>query len=602
MNGLSEKLLEDTSRKHNRSHTMANTPDGCIQFTRHAGYVLLNFNRLRSRNIMTDVTVMVNGQQFQAHKTVLMACSGLFYSIFTSADKGNVSTISLDPSVDAVGFSALLDFMYTSCLALKDSDIFSILTTAIHLQMDHVVDTCQRVVKARGLHKRQEDLARVIWRTQDLPPSTLRASSDAPFSSHSNPLSHIYGQAPIPLVPAAPYWHIPNRSSAPKQRPASPSNVVNLSAMRHLHSTFQSNLGRHPAPSLSPMDYQKQLPRPVARLEQKQSRAPDTGCHELQEVKRGDEEEEGEQGDRSDCRPSSPMESSSCNKETSSSLSSSSPPLGPHNSHSQNEKVHNWKKYKFIVLNACQEDEQRSEESTSQISQREREEQEHQVQQVNQLSNISRISEEGHQRFDSAKPQAESSESDCTASADFCKKCESQITDGEHSLQAHCIKPYKCDYCPATFRCKGNLAGHKSVHTGEKPYRCSVCGAQFNRPANLKTHSRIHSGEKPYKCETCGARFVQVAHLRAHVLIHTGEKPYPCDVCGSRFRHLQTLKSHTRIHTGEKPYQCDHCKLHFRHKSQLRLHLRQKHGTESSSRTPHLRPAIAPHNPAVHTH
>lgn len=53
---------------------MAMTADGCIQFTRHAGDVLLNFNRLRSRNILTDVTIQMEGQQFHAHKAVLVAC------------------------------------------------------------------------------------------------------------------------------------------------------------------------------------------------------------------------------------------------------------------------------------------------------------------------------------------------------------------------------------------------------------------------------------------------------------------------------------------------------------------------------------------------
>lgn len=53
---------------------MATTADGCIQFTRHAGDVLLNFNRLRSRNILTDVTIQVDGQHFHAHKAILVAC------------------------------------------------------------------------------------------------------------------------------------------------------------------------------------------------------------------------------------------------------------------------------------------------------------------------------------------------------------------------------------------------------------------------------------------------------------------------------------------------------------------------------------------------
>lgn len=33
-------------------------------------------------------------------------------------------------------------------------------------------------------------------------------------------------------------------------------------------------------------------------------------------------------------------------------------------------------------------------------------------------------------------------------------------------LQTHSDKPYKCDRCQASFRYKGNLASHKTVHTG----------------------------------------------------------------------------------------------------------------------------------------
>lgn len=251
----------------------------------------------------------------------------------------------------------------------------------------------------RGLHIRQpkeEELPRVIWQTQDVP-SPLRHSSDALSSSHSSPLGHIYGHIPIPLVPVSPYWRIPSCSNASKNHHPSRPSAVNSPKIRHHHSTFDSSLVRHSPSSLFSMDHQRQLLRPVAhpRLEQRQ--AQETDCQELQVMKRGEEEEgeeEGEQGDRSDCRPSSPMESSGCSKEassssSSSSFSSSSSPLRPSSGHGE-PKVHNWKKYKFIVLNASQEGEQQREESTSHANLRDREEQEAQVQRGNQLINTNR--------------------------------------------------------------------------------------------------------------------------------------------------------------------------------------------------------------------
>ncbi len=135
----------------------------------------------------------------------------------------------------------------------------------------------------------------------------------------------------------------------------------------------------------------------------------------------------------------------------------------------------------------------------------------------------------------------------------FCNDCESRSeSDAEKPRWLQDGKPYKCDRCQAMFCYNGNLASHKSVHTGtfamlwnwcslrpvccsftflywciiagEKPYRCSVCGAQFNRPANLKTHSRIHSGEKPYKCETCGSCFVQVQSAPQNVFLYDAKQ------------------------------------------------------------------------------
>jgi len=53
----------------------------------------------------------------------------------------------------------------------------------------------------------------------------------------------------------------------------------------------------------------------------------------------------------------------------------------------------------------------------------------------------------------------------------FCNGCDCKFTEEdslkEHMAQVHSDKPYKCDCCQAAFRYKGNLASHKTVHTGE---------------------------------------------------------------------------------------------------------------------------------------
>lgn len=60
----------------------------------------------------------------------------------------------------------------------------------------------------------------------------------------------------------------------------------------------------------------------------------------------------------------------------------------------------------------------------------------------------------------------------------FCNGCDSKFIEEDslkdHMAQVHSDKPYKCDYCQAAFRYKGNLASHKTVHTGETFFLLSL--------------------------------------------------------------------------------------------------------------------------------
>nr|XP_055058914.1 BCL6A transcription repressor b [Misgurnus anguillicaudatus] len=557
---------------------MSSAADGCITFTRHAGDVLFNFNRLRSRNILTDVTILVGGQQFQAHKTVLMACSGLFYSMFADTHKANLSLISLDPNVDPDGFDILLEFMYTSCLTLKDNFIIATLNTATYLQMDHVMDTCQRFMDSRGICVNQTRVEMPGCLTPEAPfihsnafprPSSVNMSSYGPPSLHyavstsTESPTRFFRHLPFSLETSGttnPLWQMPK------------SGVI----ARQQHSALDVRVSTKTVTAGGAVETRERIRPSVlfrsARADGDIKRA--SGVENIEPSHTNGPESPL----RSDCQPNSPAESSGCTR------GAASPPTSI-----GDPKVRNWKKYKFIVLNSAEGVNGHGSETPSHVVTTKKSNEEETKSQLN--INSSSTDEYIHKEEPSTLTEDGSmGDTKLETGRLYCTECDSK---SESEMEKHQWlqdgKAYKCDRCQAMFRYKANLATHKSVHTGEKPYRCNVCGAQFNRPANLKTHSRIHSGEKPYKCETCGSCFVQVAHLRAHVLIHTGEKPYPCDVCGTRFRHLQTLKSHLRIHTGEKPYHCENCELHFRHKSQLRLHLRQKHGAVTNTKVQYRR-------------
>ena len=53
--------------------------------------------------------------------------------------------------------------------------------------------------------------------------------------------------------------------------------------------------------------------------------------------------------------------------------------------------------------------------------------------------------------------------------------------------------PYKCSYCPKTFReaCKKSV--HERIHSGSKPYPCSQCSKSFRTATQRMVHQRSHT-------------------------------------------------------------------------------------------------------------
>ncbi|XP_053733117.1 zinc finger and BTB domain-containing protein 11 [Synchiropus splendidus] len=133
-------------------------------------------------------------------------------------------------------------------------------------------------------------------------------------------------------------------------------------------------------------------------------------------------------------------------------------------------------------------------------------------------------------------------------------------------------------------------------------HTCSECGKSFQRRYSLIMHSLKHEKSRGYKCNLCSKEFQYAASLRAHLARHKQkpsqrapaklssdqsaegqmleEKTVPlnvkrefvCDICGKSLPKLYSLRIHMLNHTGVRPHSCKVCGKSFTHKHSLKMH------------------------------
>nr|XP_023681840.1 zinc finger and BTB domain-containing protein 16-A-like isoform X1 [Paramormyrops kingsleyae] len=145
----------------------------------------------------------------------------------------------------------------------------------------------------------------------------------------------------------------------------------------------------------------------------------------------------------------------------------------------------------------------------------------------------------------------------------FCLLCgkrfQTQLLLQQHMGVHARARSYTCSQCDRTFPSHTTLRRHLRSHTGDHPFECEFCGSCFRDEASLCGHKRTHTGEKPYECNGCGKRFSLKHQLETHYRVHTGEKPFECKLCHQRSRDYSAMIKHLRTHNGAAPYQCTVC-------------------------------------------
>ncbi|XP_048747905.1 kelch-like protein 26 isoform X3 [Ostrea edulis] len=130
-----------------QSKSSPNDQQVSFRATDHGDSVLAGLKYLREKQKLFDVTFLVEGQKFQAHRVVLASCSDYFRAMFTDGLIECQRDIIPLNGVTAKGMKNLIDFAYSSKLLLDFDNVEDILLSANHVQMLPVLRACSDFLK-----------------------------------------------------------------------------------------------------------------------------------------------------------------------------------------------------------------------------------------------------------------------------------------------------------------------------------------------------------------------------------------------------------------------------------------------------------------------
>ncbi|XP_044061297.1 zinc finger and BTB domain-containing protein 5-like [Siniperca chuatsi] len=163
-----------------------------MDFPGHFQHIFKQLNHQRLHAQLCDCVVVVGGQSFQAHRSILAACSSHFRALLSSSDSGDEvggpgadigggrgpSVMELDPEVvTPEAFSTLLEMIYTSTLSLGASNVMDVLLAASHLHLNTVVKACKLHLSRKNFPAAPPKGWRSVQQQQQCPSSQAERSA-----------------------------------------------------------------------------------------------------------------------------------------------------------------------------------------------------------------------------------------------------------------------------------------------------------------------------------------------------------------------------------------------------------------------------------------
>ncbi|KAM9321515.1 kelch-like protein 34 [Gastrophryne carolinensis] len=112
----------------------------------HRGLVFNQYQFLRAHGHLCDVSLVVDGHEFPAHKSMLACASDYFRAMFKDYTQESKASVVYLKTVSATGLQNVLDFIYTSWLSLSMGTLEDTLEAASYLQVMDAIPLCSKFI------------------------------------------------------------------------------------------------------------------------------------------------------------------------------------------------------------------------------------------------------------------------------------------------------------------------------------------------------------------------------------------------------------------------------------------------------------------------
>ncbi|XP_050777765.1 zinc finger and BTB domain-containing protein 16 isoform X3 [Gopherus flavomarginatus] len=570
-----------------------------LQNPSHPTGLLQKANQMRLAGTLCDVVIMVDNQEFHAHRTVL-ACTSKMFEILFHRNSQHYTLDFLSPKT----FQQILEYAYTATLQAKVEDLDDLLYAAEILEIEYLEEQCLKILETiQASDENDTEVNMTDGGTEEEEDRKSRYIKNLFISKHSSEESS-YANMTSQSLTGAMVEQSPSVSTSFGLSAMSPTKAAVDSLMTIGQSLLQGSLQQNASEDLHSTSSRHPS---LSEVKTEVMQVEEASSHESPRTAESSTSGGDKSDDKSKEGPGTPTRSSVITSARELHYARDENPeqplelgqgvsVGPEHSISQSEKHLSI----YSVLPNHKTDSMLSMPSsmTSALHMQPA------LAVSMDFSAYGGLLPQGfiqRELFSKLGELAAGMKTENRAIGEQCSVCGAELPDNE-TVEQHRLgiqnlssnrerssaltwklhsgmKTYGCELCGKRFLDSLRLRMHLLAHSaGAKAFVCDQCGAQFSKEDALETHRQTHTGDHPYECEFCGSCFRDESTLKGHKRIHTGEKPYECNGCGKKFSLKHQLETHYRVHTGEKPFECKLCHQRSRDYSAMIKHLRTHNG------------------------